>query len=216
MSDREQMLIVEDGLKELEIPYRGDQLDMLRRYSMELSLWNKKINLIGDPDIPRRHILDSLTGYHAILELGPRRVCDIGSGAGFPGIPLAIMLEDTSFSLNERMGKRLGFLKATIALLGLGRRVEILDTPVERLRGSFDLLTFRAFKGFPECIPSIAHLLDPEGHILAYQGEQRLADVYRVIDLDYSFLKAPRHLGLMSWDEVQRWMDVQDIGEDSP
>lgn len=166
---------LENGLNLLEIESGGRRIDKLRRFVAELALWNPKYGLLADiGDVISHHVLDSLAALKYIEELEPRNLADIGSGAGFPGIPLAIWLEDVDFALIEHSGKRAGFLRTVTLILGL-KNVNIVEMPVERFsgRGRFDVLTFRAFSKIDSGLLSIlGRLLTSDGTIVAYKGRE--------------------------------------------
>ena len=141
---------------------------LLNRYLDELELFNAAFDLVaadtgseaGRADLVVRHVLDSLAPWKEIArELARRAVppkgecsvpsvelADAGSGAGFPGIPLAILFPSVRVTLIERMSKRCAFLENCVALLGLSN-VSVLNAEVERApRGAFDVVAFRAFR----------------------------------------------------------------------
>jgi len=176
-------------------------LDGLRRYIEQIELFNPAYGLVGSKDrdeLVIKHILDSLaplalirlllagiaatgekpgeTGSadHAALPT----VADLGSGAGLPGIPLAICMPEYHFTLIERMGRRIGFLENTCALLGL-RNVGIEQSDVERAQAHrFSLIVFRAFRPLePAMLKAIFRLLAPGGLLAAYKArEERVAE----------------------------------------
>ena len=193
-----------DGITEAGIPHTDIQIGKLMRYAREIAVWNEKINLVGDPDIVGRHILDSLAGYARIRALGPASICDVGTGAGLPGIPLALVCEDVSFALNDKMGKRIGFLRNMLPVLGLSDRVTLLNMPVDEVDSKYDLLTVRAFKAFPGCLPQLFPLLNEGGSVVAYLGSDTLPEEYECVPLEYGFLKGKRHLGVISYREIER------------
>lgn len=122
-----------------------------------------------------KHVLDSLAALPALWSLGLSlaRIADLGSGAGLPGIPLAVFLPGSRVFLVERMERRLLFLENQKARLGLSN-VEIVRSEAERAPGTYDLVTFRAFRPFPELrlFRSVMKLVAPGGAIAAYKGRQ--------------------------------------------
>jgi 16S rRNA (guanine527-N7)-methyltransferase len=105
------------------------------------------------------------------------RIADVGSGAGLPGIPLAAALPGARFTLIERMGRRAGFLRNTLAVLGLGN-AELEELEMEKAGpGRFDLICFRAFRPLePRLLRSLLRLLAPGGILAAYKGRREAVD----------------------------------------
>jgi len=103
------------------------------------------------------------------------RLADLGTGAGLPGIPLALAMPDIEVSLVERMGKRVRFLENEKAALGLSN-VTIQEREVERAEGRFDLLTFRAFRPFErKLFRKVFALCEADGFVVAYKGRREKA-----------------------------------------
>lgn len=178
------MSVLIEGLNELNIEYTGDQLNLINEYIDEVMLFNPKYGLVhasGDTFIIK-HILDSLAGVRGIKNLNPTTIADVGSGGGFPGIPLAIFFPDVEFHLIERSGKRCNFLRNAILTLGL-KNVKVRESAVELIKERFDIVTFRAFT--PMEIPittCLLSLLNETGVIFAYKGkEDTIAEELKVI-----------------------------------
>lgn len=157
-----------------------------------------------------KHILDSLGPLGIICRLLNRRgssaIADVGSGAGLPGLPLAICLTGHSFTLIERMGRRAGFLRNTQAVLGL-RHVAVEALEMERAApGRFNLIIFRALSPLnPVLLTSLFRLLGPEGILTAYKGRKnRIETEMRAVEyltagweampVQVPFLEEERHL----------------------
>ncbi len=148
------------GVQQIGLELSEQQLTQLLRYRDELLDWNTRMNLtaIKDPvEVLSKHFLDSLS----LLQIYNRpqtRLLDIGTGAGFPGLPLKIACPDWQVVLMDATGKRIQFLKHVIGVLGL-QGVEAVQGRAEELgrqkqyRGMFDLVTARA-------VSSIANLLE--------------------------------------------------------
>ena len=185
----------------------------LGKYIEEIELFNPAYKLVGTrnrQELVVRHILDSLSPLGALARLlephKPElnaRIADVGSGAGLPGIPLAIALPDCSFTLIERMGRRAGFLRNTQAVLALSN-VIIEEKELEQAGGAcFDLVVFRAFRPLePALLKSLFALLAPDGVLAAYKGRadaiadeiQRLSAACEVIPIQTPFLNEERRL----------------------
>jgi 16S rRNA (guanine527-N7)-methyltransferase len=133
-------------------------------------------------------------------------IADAGSGAGLPGIPLAIGLPDCRFTLIERMGRRAGFLRNTLAVLGLNN-AETEEGETERTApGRFDLTVFRAFRPLePAILKGLFRLLAPGGVLAAYKGRRdkieaemgaiaELTGGWEAVPCPAPFLDEDRHL----------------------
>jgi 16S rRNA (guanine527-N7)-methyltransferase len=166
--------LLAEGLGRLAIDCPPARLQALERYRLELELWNRRYGFVkasGD-DLVVRHFLDSLAGLPVLARLCPRRtVLDVGSGAGFPGLPLALFLEDSRFALLERSARKAAFLGNVVALLGL-TNVRVLEMQLRGLEERFDLVTFRAWSPLDRELPALRRVLAPGGVIAAYKGRR--------------------------------------------
>lgn len=127
--------------------------------------WNQKINVISRKDIDNielHHFLHSLAIYKAKRFESGARCIDLGTGGGFPGIPLAIALPDCSFVLVDSIGKKLTVAQAVVDDLGL-KNVEIVNSRIESLHGSAEYITGRAVEALPEFHSRAKHLLIKKG-----------------------------------------------------
>jgi 16S rRNA (guanine527-N7)-methyltransferase len=161
---------------------------LLEKYIAEIELFNPAYGLVGAKDrgeLVTKHILDSLAPLGIIGGLlregapggDAPQIADVGSGAGLPGIPLAIALPQVRFTLIERMGRRVGFLANTIAVLGL-TNVTVEEAEMEKAApGRFDLITFRAFRPLePPILKGLFRLLAPGGVLAAYKGRRETVE----------------------------------------
>lgn len=145
------------------------------RYEKELLHWNKQYNLVGRgavADIWNRHFLDSLS--LAPLIDTETTLLDIGSGAGFPGLPLALTRPDIKVMLAESVQKKATFLTRMIALLGLKERVQIHADRAEKIPSAtrFHAVTARAVGEISLLLEMAAPLLDAGGRALLLKGER--------------------------------------------
>src|SRR4030042_1470697 len=150
------------------------RLQALERYRLELELWNRRYGFVkaSGNQLVVRHFLDSLAGLPVLARLSPRRtVLDVGSGAGFPGLPLALFLEDSRFTLLERSARKAAFLGNVVALLGL-TNVRVLEMQLRGLEERFELVTFRAGRPLDRELPALRRVLAPGGVIAAYKGRR--------------------------------------------
>ena len=111
-----------DSLDKLKIQYNDEQIEQFRSYYELLTEWNKKINLTaitGYEDVVRKHFIDSIL-ICSLLDLNKDiRIIDVGTGAGFPGIPIKILNPDCRIVLLDSLNKRVGFISEVINELGL-------------------------------------------------------------------------------------------------
>ncbi len=163
-------------------------------YMAELIRWNKKTNLtsIEKPeDIVVGHFLDSLAFLKAftLKEGKGGRIADIGTGAGFPGIPLKIYLGSITLTLIESSGKKASFLHHIIGLLGLddvrivNNRIEELEPPSDPSIMS-DIIVARAFAKLDRLVKNSLPILRPGGRIIAGKGWDVNDEISRLLALD--------------------------------
>jgi 16S rRNA (guanine527-N7)-methyltransferase len=156
----------------------------LEKYIAEIELFNPAYGLVKVKDreeLALKHILDSLAPLPYLIPLlpegaGPPQIADVGSGAGLPGIPLAICLPEARFTLIERMGRRAGFLRDAAAVLGLSNTA-VEEAEMEKAApGRFSLAVFRAFRPLEKPIlKGLLRLLAPGGVLAAWKGRRESA-----------------------------------------
>ncbi|GLI27245.1 ribosomal RNA small subunit methyltransferase G [Agromyces rhizosphaerae] len=149
----------------------GDRLDAVRAFTRNLADRGEELGLIGPLELPRlwsRHIVNS--GLVAPL-LRPGRVGDVGSGAGLPGLVLALARPDVDFVLIEPMERRVAWLRDQVSALGL-RNVEVVRARAEesKLEGTLDQVTARAVSALRTLIPVTAPLLRDGGELVLMKG----------------------------------------------
>ena len=194
----------------------GDtQLAQFDVYKNELLQWNAKTNLISEyssQEIITRHFLDSLTAMQFIQKPNAR-IIDVGSGAGFPGLPLKIALPSLELYLLETNRKKVSFLKHIIRLLNLSDAV-VLHDRVENIirtdswKEKFDILISRTAFKLSELLPQGEYFLAPGGALIALKGPKVDEDIaqcsstinqYKISqliqhDINVSFLEARRKI----------------------
>jgi len=165
-------VILESGLDALNIAWTEEQIGRLLAFLRLIEKWNKAYNLTAireREDMVRLHLLDSLAVLPHIK--GPR-VIDIGTGAGLPGIPLAIFLPEVQFTLLDSNAKKTRFVQQAVLELKLNN-VEVRHSRVEAFQPEqkFDTVITRAFAALPAIIGTTAHLLGEQGVLLAMKGQ---------------------------------------------
>jgi len=161
------------GAAELELTLDDAQVDLLLRLVDELETANAQFNLTAIRDRPgmlRKHVLDSLSLQPFLHGL---RIADVGTGAGFPGLPLAIVNPERRFSLIEATGKKAQFVERTAEQLGCSN-VEVVHSRAENYRPFelFDTVTARALSSLAGFVAYAGHLCAPDGRLLAMKGKR--------------------------------------------
>ena len=200
---------LERGLDQLGIVLGAETRERLLRYVALLAKWNLTYNLtaIRDPDaMVSHHLLDSLAVLPHLPLPAPARVADAGSGAGLPGIPLALARPQWQVALVESNQKKCAFLRQAAIELALVN-VEVHEGRVERWQPQvpFALVISRAFTQLAQFIAACRHLVAPRGLLAAMKGKEPRdeldalpSDVHckAVIALRTPFVDAERHLVL--------------------
>ena len=163
-------------VEKLGINVTIEQLNKLERYYDLLIEWNEKINLTAitdKKDVYLKHFYDSLTIVKIIDLSKVNSLCDLGTGAGFPGIVLKIFFPHLNLTLVDALNKRIKFLEVVINDLSLGdvilkhvRAEEYAKTN----RECFDVVTARALSSFPILLEYGIPLLKVNGHLVAMRG----------------------------------------------
>ena len=172
------------GLDSLQRDLPDGAIAKLARLLTELERWNRRVNLTAIRDLETMvsgHILDSLV-VRPLLE--GRRVIDVGTGAGFPGLPLAIAEPQIEFGLLDSNGKKISFVRHVIGELGLSNATAIRAraedyAPAER----FDTVIARALASIPKLLQLAGHLIREEGVLLALKGKHPAAELESIEEI---------------------------------
>jgi 16S rRNA (guanine527-N7)-methyltransferase len=170
MRDSEREMLVQGALQ-IGIGLQASQAESLLRLVDELELGNAQFNLTAIRDRPgmlRKHVLDSLTLQPYLRGL---RVADVGTGAGFPGLVLAIVNPKLRFTLIEATGKKARFVAAAAERIGCAN-VQVVRSRAENYRPAelFDTVTARALSSLEDFAAYAGHLCAPGGRLLAMKG----------------------------------------------
>ena len=175
---------ISDTLNLTGISLSARQVRMFQIYEQELILWNEKFNLTAIRDyegIRTKHFLDSLTVLSEMTSPVPSRVVDVGTGAGFPGLPLKIVMPDLHLTLVESVGKKVDFCRHMVETLRL-ENVELVTAraedigQMEKYREKFDWAIARAVAVMPVLAEYLLPLVRVGGCILAQKGENARAE----------------------------------------
>ncbi len=190
------------GLAALQLDLPADAIAQLLAYVTLLDRWNATYNLsaVRDPlEMITRHLLDSLA---IVPYVRGDTLADLGTGAGLPGIVLAIIAPARKVSLVDSNGKKTRFLREAVRELALSN-VSVVESRVEAVPGTFDCITARAFASLADMLGWGGSLLAPDGVWLALKGrfpQDELAEVPSgfhvdaVIPLRVPGLDAERHV----------------------
>lgn len=174
-SERELLL---KSASTLGVDLSDAQTVLLFEFLKELRRWNERINLIG-PASPEEqvvlHLVDSLAPLKFLPD-SPAKVLDLGSGAGLPGLVLAIMRPQWTVTMVEARAKKTDFIRYAARKLGLDN-VEIRQERLEKGRKAFpehffDVVTFRALGHLKDVLPLVAAYVRDSGLVLAYKGPE--------------------------------------------
>lgn len=196
--------ILLSGLREMAQSLNDTQIKRLLKYVELLNKWNKAYNLtaVRKPDqMITRHLLDSLS---ICPYLRGKSIIDVGTGAGLPGIPLAIAFPERHFTLLDSNNKKTRFVIQAVSELELSN-VDVVQSRVEEARFPelFDTLITRAYSSIGDMLKQTSHLLTADGVFLAMKGIYPLAELddlpaeYRVkesITIKVPGLDEARHL----------------------
>jgi 16S rRNA (guanine527-N7)-methyltransferase len=166
-------VLLTKGLAKLDQHRSELEIRLLIKYLLLLNQWNKAFNLtsIKHPEtMLKRHLLDSLA---IEPHLSGEKFLDVGSGAGLPGVPLAIVDRHRDFDLLDSNGKKIRFLFQVRTQLGLNNIREVQQRVEERVveRG-YDGILSRAFASLSDMVQSTQHLLAPGGRFYAMKGKE--------------------------------------------
>ena len=186
----------------------------LERFISEIMLFNPALKLVGDKDpdeIIIRHVLDSAAAYPVFMKETAEGavIADLGSGAGFPGVVLSILMPDRHFVLVERMQRRSQFLKGVLARTGL-ENAEVDESDFSAVRRRFDAVTCRAFHPVFSVAEDVLDVLLPGAPLLLYKGQRKNVsselDVLRgegycfdeqIVDLHVPYLDEARTMAVL-------------------
>ena len=182
-----------EELKKLNIEITNTQLEQLELYKEALITENKKYNLTAitkEEDIYLKHFYDCLTLYKA-FPISNQYICDIGTGAGFPGLVLKIIFPDIKIDLIDATSKKCHFLEMIVKTLNL-KEVNIINTRIEdystKTREKYDVVVSRAVAPIKHLLEYAVPLLKVNGYFIALKGNieeetQNIDNYYKKLSL---------------------------------
>lgn len=186
--------ILKSGVEKINIKLDQDQLNKFAKYKDMLKEWNEKINITAitdDEEIDIKHFLDSLTPICTTLFEGNKKIIDIGTGGGFPGLPLKIANDNLNVTLMDSLNKRIIFLNEVIKELGLkdiiathGRAEEMAITPLHREQ--YDICVSRAVASLNTLAEYCIPFVKVGGYFISMKGPEvghELKEAEKAIDL---------------------------------
>ena len=193
-----------------------EMVDKFKTYTTLLLEWNQRMHLVSRRDAGPyrilRHFVDSLTIFKAIDVPRDAKLLDLGSGAGFPGVPIKIVRNDVKMTLVESIHKKTLFLRKLSETLEL-EGVSIVSQRAERLadnagfKEKFNLVTAKALGGLRETVESGMPLLDTGGLLTAYKGSKAREEIRKASSPTDSLAKEVVKVEVPEMD-LARWIVV--------
>ena len=211
--DAERELLT-DGGAEFDLKISRARADTLLDLVDQLETANAEFNLTAIRDrlgMLRKHVLDSLS-LQPFLK--GTRIADVGTGAGFPGLPLAVVNPERRFSLIEATGKKARFVERTALRLALDN-VEVVNERAERFRPlePFDTILARALSSLSDFVAYAGHLCAPDGRLLAMKGKRPDEEIWA---LPKSFrVVAVHRIKLPGLDDERHIVELSPAGRGS-
>lgn len=194
----------EEQLENTKIELKKEEKEKLLLYSTLVLEYNKNINITGsktETDFIKDHIIDSLTGLKYFKN--SKNVIDIGSGSGLPGIPLAIVLTNTNFTLAESKTKKSDFISLTKEKLELNN-IKVENKNAYEIKEKFDTITARAFSDIKTLVKLFGILKTTKAKLILYKAKKEkiedeikntpLIKKYQTEIIDISYNNLERHL----------------------
>ena len=185
-----------EELKKLNINPTENQLKQLEDFYKLMIDYNEKINLTRiteENEVYLKHFYDSLTITKEVDLSKVNTLCDIGTGAGFPGVVLKIMYPNLKVTLVDSLQKRVNYLNEVIKKLDL-KGIEAIHSRGEDFKGNFDVVTSRAVANIEKLVNYTMHLVDKKGIFIAMKGdidkeftkivEKKLSKKYQIVKIN--------------------------------
>ena len=196
--------LLRKGLEELHLKPYDSSMASFETYLEELKKWNRAYNLTSikkDEDIIVKHFLDSLL-YLKVIPQGALKIADIGSGAGFPGIPIKIIRPEVDMYLIESSAKKSLFLRHIINLLKI-RYIHVIEERVENIQNTLcvDIAVTRALFSIEEFIKRASHLVKKGGILIHSKGPKVQEELQKLKDINYEIMPC-----ILPLSDIQRYI----------
>lgn len=187
-------------------PLDETAIERFTRYRDELVKWGKVMNLssrLNDRDIIYTHFIDSMIYLHGLSGDSPQRIADVGSGAGFPGVPMAIMREGCEYDLIEPRQKRAVFLNHIIRVLSF-ENVRVINNRIENISNDikYNAIVTRASLSTDELYRLTWNRLENNGRIIVSMGPSYI-DKVKNLSADHEI-----HKYKIEGENVDRWLII--------
>ena len=178
LGSHEWKTLILDAAAQIDISLQEFVADQFAVYAAELAIWNRTTNLtsITSPeDIALKHFVDSIAALPMLPTLGS--LLDVGTGGGFPGLPLKIAIPEMAVTLVDASRKKVSFLKHVIRTLGLtgidALQMRIQDMPdTKGFKARYDIVVSRAYTSLTKFVMQASPLLAPGGFLIAFKGPE--------------------------------------------
>lgn len=204
MNNQERLAFIQTAFDQYDIPLTEHQVKQFYRYYEMLVETNQVMNLTTITEfeaVVYKHFIDSALLSH-FVDLNPVKSCiDVGTGAGFPGIPLSILYPNISMCLMDSLNKRVGFLQRVIDELGL-QQVEAVHFRAEeggrlaKYREYFDIAVSRAVTALPILLEYQSPFVKPDGYCVAYKArdvETEIKSAEKAMEIFHTLLSENHH-----------------------
>ena len=205
--------LLNDGLQRMGLASTVEQRQQLLRYLELLGRWNQTYNLtsIRDPEaMLSQHVLDCLAVVAPLrreVAGAPRpRLLDVGSGAGLPGVVIAVAAPEVQVTCVDSVGKKTAFIAHAAGALGL-KNVAAFHGRVEAMTtGPFDVITSRAFSSLRDLVGATGHLLTVEGSWMAMKGQRPDAELAELDPNAHVFHVEPIRVPTLDAERCIAWI----------
>ena len=185
--------------KRINIEITEEQIEKLNMFYNLMIEWNEKINLtriIEEKEVYLKHFYDSLTLNKVVNLKEVNTLCDVGTGAGFPGIVLKIVFPNLKITLIDSLQKRVKYLNEIIKKLELNN-IEAIHSRGENYKGKYDVVTSRAVANIEKLVDYTMHLVSKEGIFVAMKAKienELTKDVRNKIEKKYIIIKEEKFI----------------------